>query len=176
MAGSLIRETPPAARMSAGMRSSAITAHAPASCAIFACSGVVTSMITPPLSIWARLRLSSARFCVMSFPSFRRCLVSRFIIERIGLAHPNQSNLDGANPQLLHPSNPATGCMDLCIRHVFEDARNQWGGISRWCCRRFGLGGLCGRFPCGRFGRGGLSSLRRRAVGPCGVWPNRSGA
>ncbi len=39
IAGSLMRETPPAARMSAGMRSSAITAHAPAASAIFACSG-----------------------------------------------------------------------------------------------------------------------------------------
>ena len=41
----------PAARMSAGIRSKAITAHAPAASAILACSGVVTSMITPPLSI-----------------------------------------------------------------------------------------------------------------------------
>ncbi len=51
--GSLIRATPPAARMSAGTRSSAMTATAPASSAIFACSGVTTSMMTPPLSIWA---------------------------------------------------------------------------------------------------------------------------
>ena len=42
---------PDAARISAGIRSSAITAHAPAASAIFACSGVVTSIITPPLSI-----------------------------------------------------------------------------------------------------------------------------
>ena len=34
MAGSLMRLTPPAARMSAGMRSSAMTAHAPASSAM----------------------------------------------------------------------------------------------------------------------------------------------
>src|SRR5947208_5383208 len=52
--GSLIRATPPAARMSAGTRSSAMTATAPASSAIFAWSGVTTSMMTPPLSIWAR--------------------------------------------------------------------------------------------------------------------------
>jgi hypothetical protein len=38
MSGSLIRETPPWARMSAGTRSSAMTATAPASSAIFACS------------------------------------------------------------------------------------------------------------------------------------------
>src|SRR5579875_134010 len=52
--GSLIRATPPAARMSAGTRSSAITAQAPASSAIRACSGVTTSMITPPFNISAR--------------------------------------------------------------------------------------------------------------------------
>ena len=49
--GSLIRATPPAARMSAGMRSKAMTAAAPACSAIRACSGVVTSIITPPFSI-----------------------------------------------------------------------------------------------------------------------------
>ena len=54
IAGSDMRATPPAARMSAGTRSSAITATAPASSAILACSGVTTSMMTPPLSIWAR--------------------------------------------------------------------------------------------------------------------------
>ena len=49
-----MRATPPSARMSAGTRSSAITATAPASSAIFACSALTTSMITPPLSISAR--------------------------------------------------------------------------------------------------------------------------
>src|SRR5919202_5941023 len=54
LSGSAIRATPPSTRMSAGTRSSAITATAPASSAITACSAVVTSMITPPLSISAR--------------------------------------------------------------------------------------------------------------------------
>src|SRR6187551_161058 len=49
-----MRATPPSRRMSAGTRSSAITAQAPAASAIPACSGVTTSMITPPLSISAR--------------------------------------------------------------------------------------------------------------------------
>src|SRR3954469_25259573 len=40
--------------MSAGTRSSAMTATAPASSAIFACSALTTSMMTPPLSISAR--------------------------------------------------------------------------------------------------------------------------
>src|SRR5437764_10946636 len=52
--GSDMRATPPCARMSAGTRSSAITATAPASSAILACSASRTSMITPPLSISAR--------------------------------------------------------------------------------------------------------------------------
>src|SRR5215471_16900632 len=49
-----MRATPPCARISAGTRSSAITAQAPASSAIRAWSAVVTSMITPPFSISAR--------------------------------------------------------------------------------------------------------------------------
>src|SRR5262249_31147484 len=53
-AGLDMRATPPWARMSAGTRSSAITAQAPASSAILAWSALVTSMITPPLSISAR--------------------------------------------------------------------------------------------------------------------------
>ena len=60
-----MRATPPARRMSAGTRSSAITAAAPASSAILAWSAVTTSMITPPLSISARpvltLRVPSSR-------------------------------------------------------------------------------------------------------------------
>jgi hypothetical protein len=52
--GSDILATPPWARISAGTRSRAMTATAPALSAIFACSTLVTSMITPPLSISAR--------------------------------------------------------------------------------------------------------------------------
>ena len=64
--GSDIRATPPSLRMSAGTRSSAITAQAPASSAIRACSGVTTSMITPPFSISARpvLTLNVARSAI----------------------------------------------------------------------------------------------------------------
>src|SRR5690348_7753506 len=54
ISGSDMRATPPSRRMSAGTRSSAMTATAPASSAIFACSAWTTSMITPPLSISAR--------------------------------------------------------------------------------------------------------------------------
>ena len=65
MSGSLMRDTPPWARMSAGTRSSAITATAPASSAIFACSAVTTSMMTPPLSISAMPRLTRLVPCSM---------------------------------------------------------------------------------------------------------------
>src|SRR5215207_10974818 len=56
--GSLMRATPPWARMSAGTRSRAITATAPASSATLAWSAVTTSMMTPPFSISARPRLT----------------------------------------------------------------------------------------------------------------------
>ena len=52
--GEAMRATPPSLRMSEGTRSSAITAQAPASSAMRACSALVTSMMTPPLSISAR--------------------------------------------------------------------------------------------------------------------------
>src|SRR5258708_7269861 len=55
---SLMRATPPSRRMSAGTRSRAITATAPASSAILACSALTTSMMTPPRSISARPRFT----------------------------------------------------------------------------------------------------------------------
>ena len=58
ISGSLMRATPPSRRMSAGTRSSAMTAHAPASSAILACSPVTTSMMTPPFNISARPRFT----------------------------------------------------------------------------------------------------------------------
>src|SRR3954465_5697353 len=54
MSGSDMRATPPSRRMSAGTRSSAMTAHAPTSSAILASTASTTSMITPPLTISAR--------------------------------------------------------------------------------------------------------------------------
>src|SRR5664280_347499 len=57
-AGSLIRATPPSRRMSAGTRSRAMTATAPASSATLACSASTTSMITPPRSISASPRFT----------------------------------------------------------------------------------------------------------------------
>ena len=60
IAGSDMRATPPSRRMSAGTRSRAMTAVAPASSAIFACSASTTSMITPPRSISASPRFTRA--------------------------------------------------------------------------------------------------------------------
>src|SRR4051812_19331432 len=58
MSGSDMRDTPPSRRMSAGTRSSAMTAQAPASSAILAWSAVTTSMMTPPFSISAKPRFT----------------------------------------------------------------------------------------------------------------------
>src|SRR5579859_2901619 len=60
--GLAMRATPPSARICAGTRSRAMTETAPAFSAMTACSALVTSMMTPPLSISAR-------------PVFRRRLV-----------------------------------------------------------------------------------------------------
>ena len=54
-----MRAIPPSTRISAGIRSKAITATAPASSAILACLAFVTSMITPPFSISARPTFTS---------------------------------------------------------------------------------------------------------------------
>src|SRR5579872_1869785 len=61
-----MRATPPSLRISAGTRSRAMTAVAPAFSAITACSALVTSMITPPFSISAR-------------PVFKRNVSSRYM-------------------------------------------------------------------------------------------------
>src|SRR5262249_44135443 len=75
MDGSLMRATPPSRRISAGTRSSAITADAPASSAIFACVASTTSMMTPPRNISASPRFTRAvpvvRSSVMA-PWYRR--------------------------------------------------------------------------------------------------------
>src|SRR5271169_5484122 len=60
--GLAMRDTPPSARMMAGTRSRAMTATAPAFSATSACATLMTSMMTPPLSISAS-------------PTFKRKLV-----------------------------------------------------------------------------------------------------
>src|SRR5271167_1026279 len=75
--GLAMRETPPSARMIAGTRSSAITATAPDFSATSACATLITSMMTPPLSISAR-------------PVFRRRLALLPLLSdiRFSLAEP----------------------------------------------------------------------------------------
>src|SRR5260370_27843195 len=63
-----MRATPPSLRMSEGTRSSAITAQAPAFSAICACSALVTSIITPPLSISAKPTFTRHSFAAFPFP------------------------------------------------------------------------------------------------------------
>ncbi len=73
-----MRATPPSRRMSAGTRSSAMTAHAPASSAIRACSAFVTSMMTPPLSISARPLLTRMVPCSAMITPLFSTLRTRF--------------------------------------------------------------------------------------------------
>src|SRR6185295_5499109 len=75
-----MRATPPSRRMSAGTRSRAMTATAPASSAILACSALVTSMMTPPLSISASPTLS------LSVPTSMMFVLSCCVLVVIGEA------------------------------------------------------------------------------------------
>src|ERR1051325_11001975 len=59
--GSLMRATPPDFRICDGMRSSAMTAAAPASCATSARSAFLTCLITPPPSLSPPPRLRCGR-------------------------------------------------------------------------------------------------------------------
>src|SRR5256885_4139308 len=63
-----MRATPPSLRISEGTRSRAMTAHAPAFSAIAACSALVTSMMTPPLSISASPTFTRHSFPALPFP------------------------------------------------------------------------------------------------------------
>jgi hypothetical protein len=117
--GSLIRATPPAARMSAGTRSRAITATAPASSAIFAWSGVTTSMMTPPFNIWA-----SPFFVAQVDVSTVMCSVApvslRGSADRAGLGVLARSSRSGrlARSGLSHalPGNPQQAVRCLKVR------------------------------------------------------------
>src|SRR5215207_2052320 len=119
-AGFDIRATPPCARISAGTRSSAITATAPASSAIFAWSAVVTSMITPPLSISA-----SPVFTL----NVARSAIAHQIVEG-GRRNPGYrpetwgAGLPGWRAGNLFPTSPVGGM-------VGEMALEVWGPLPR---------------------------------------------
>src|SRR3982751_1082776 len=103
MSGSLIRETPPCARMSAGTRSRAMTATAPASSAILAWSGVTTSMITPPLSISAMPRLTRA----VPIAGLLSDMVNGLLIASGGAGFASREA--GYGRSVLSPGGPADG-------------------------------------------------------------------
>src|SRR4051794_25440346 len=90
--GSDMRATPPSLRMSAGTRSSAMTAAAPADSATRACSAVTTSMITPPLSISARPALTrnvAVSFTRGMLPRARRApLLEPGGLDAVGVGRP----------------------------------------------------------------------------------------
>src|SRR5262249_29915536 len=77
-----MRATPSSLRISDGTRSSAITATAPASSAIFACSALVTSMMTPPFSISANPTFNRGVPTSMLVPSFD-CELCALLSQRI---------------------------------------------------------------------------------------------
>src|SRR5689334_8239254 len=141
--GSAIRATPPSRRMSAGTRSSAITAHAPASSAMRACSALVTSMITPPLSISARplltrivpvsdtlnpFRQSDPGIVVQRSPTAfrdRAASVPDQVLEAIGVEHPDQPVAHVDQPGLAQlvqhlGQGLSAGADHLCQLHVGE--------------------------------------------------------
>ena len=88
-----MRATPPSARMSAGTRSSAMTAQAPAVSAIFACSASTTSIMTPPLSISARPVLTRRVPVSLTFLSV---VVAMFVSASVGSSATGASPLRGA--------------------------------------------------------------------------------
>src|SRR5438270_13171631 len=87
--GEAMRATPPSARICAGTRSSAITETAPARSAISACPALVTSIMTPPLSISAR-------------PVFSRRLPLPLVSDITCPFHPNL-HFTGENSRLEPP-------------------------------------------------------------------------
>src|SRR5258708_35741841 len=116
--GAASRATPPSARICAGTRSKAITATAPALCAISACFASVTSMITPPLSISAR-------------PVLRRRLVLCPLFCDMGLLFSGNSFEPSAISTTLY------GCWELCCPDIHFTARfrftvppNDGGGMG----------------------------------------------
>ena len=90
--------------MSAGMRSRAITAHAPAASAIRACSGVVTSMITPPLSICANWRLRAVLSSIFGICFDRGMVILLFFFAAVHFSSCRRPRSPCPRKALLPPS------------------------------------------------------------------------
>src|SRR5690606_33067415 len=155
--GSAMRATPPAARISAGTRSRAMTATAPASSAMRACSGVVTSMMTPPLNPSATLRLASTvvvpASCI-SVASHHRLCPNK---------NPGEAMLSGATIRRTGRRLTAAPVHGLRPTRLYGRLRNLTG-IQRW-------GGWARPLPpaacgpeAGHYHRSGIGS---RAPSPC---------
>ena len=137
------------------MRSSAMTATAPASWATTACSGVTTSMMTPPLSICARPRLTvtvpvlfhvsivSARVPIRTFGhgalatsggARSGCSAER----SYGAGRVGDGSLDGRGAS-------ASGCCrQIGMFGLVESASPERQSASAWPWRRQGVGIGCG--------------------------------
>src|SRR5205085_6133131 len=115
-------------RISDGTRSRAITALAPASSATLACSGVTTSMMTPPLSISARPRLTR-RYPVSreDEPLFDEALVMPASLRARGSAGDRIRHVfDAALRREVHPRAPG-GQVDRCGVVTRGDAPRRLG-------------------------------------------------
>src|SRR4029079_8485071 len=162
MVGSLMRATPPSRRMSAGARSSAMTAAARASSAIFACSGVTTSMITPPLSISARpdltLKVPVSIGSQNSTLPLRRRARTAPVLPGLGAALLEQPHVEEVI-QLL-PAVALRGGDELSRDGLLQAHRFEAVRIGRLCERVDAVGeGLDERQ------QGGVRAHERRAVG-----------
>src|SRR6202035_6061326 len=138
--GSDMRATPPSLRMSAGTRSRAITAQAPASWAMRACSGVTTSMITPPFSIWARPALTLKEPFTAPFPLREPLRSATNGILRRGLEalepFQNEGSLRGVLAVGQEPVPVQAGQHVHLLEHV------PW--LGHWRARQGGVGGGSG--------------------------------
>src|SRR2546428_113730 len=119
--GSDMRATPPSLRISAGTRSSAITAQAPASWAIRACSAVTTSMITPPFSICASPALTLKEPFTDPFPlrTPLRSATLEILRGRVGIAAPAHP----PPPRIVRTIRPASAKLEA------RQAQRSLGGV-----------------------------------------------
>ena len=72
-------------------------------------------------------RLSSARFCVMSFPSFDAAWYRASLLNGVDWPHPNQSNLDGADSPVSAPIQSNLHMFISPIWHVIADCQSITG-------------------------------------------------
>src|SRR3989475_8463023 len=136
--GSDMRATPPSLRMSAGTRSRAMTAQAPASWAMRAWSGVTTSMITPPFSLWCRPALTLKLPFTPSFPLLEPLRSATFGILRPGKLEPLQ--YQGSLRGVLGVGQQAVAVQPREHVHLLEHVEQRRHRPPREVCVRGGAG------------------------------------